>query len=170
MGGRPRNTPEVIWSKIDKRRPDECWPWLGWRSKGKRNKEQYGRLEINDKSYYAHRVVYALCNPGTIEMNAPEDKQELVLHTCDNPICCNPAHLYLGDHDQNMQDKVTRGRSKIWRSSLETPNAKLTAKQVRTIRKMRECGITFKEIAAFYKVSLACITHVVYRIHYKDID
>jgi hypothetical protein len=171
MGGRPRNTPDVIWSKVEQKGTDECWPWKGWVSQGKRNKEPYGRLQINGKSYYAHRVIYALCHPGEIELNAPDIANEhgFVLHTCDNPLCCNPNHLYLGDHDRNMRDKVERGRSNYWGNSVHSPKAKLTADQVRTIRKMHKSGVPFKDIAAFYKVSRSCITHVVYRIHYADV-
>ena len=86
--GRPANTAEVLWSKVDKKGEDECWPWLGY-SNGK-----YGRTEINDKSYYAHRVIFDLVNPGIINLNAPKNTDEhgFIMHSCDNPICCNPKH------------------------------------------------------------------------------
>ncbi len=172
MGGRPRNTPDVIWSKIDRRTAKECWPWIGSVNKGKRNKEPYGRLEINGKGYYAHRVVFSLCNPGLIDLNAPDDPHEpkFVLHECDNTLCCNPRHLYLGDHDDNMRDKVIRGRAKIWGSSVLSPRAKLNTDQVRRIRKIHAEGLSISEICAEYKLSRSCIDHVVRRWHYADID
>jgi hypothetical protein len=109
-GGRPANTPETIWKKVDKRGPDECWPWIGWRNEG-----GYGRTEINDVAYYAHRVVYDLENPGIITLKAPKNgKHGLVLHKCDNPCCCNPNHLYIGDQKQNVKDAIDRNRR--WRN------------------------------------------------------
>ena len=103
---RPANTTEVLWSKVDRRGPDECWPWLAFR-----NGQGYGRTWINGKGYFAHRVIFELANPGQIDRSAPNrDGNTFVLHTCDNSSCCNPAHLYLGSHADNMRDKVMRGR------------------------------------------------------------
>ena len=172
MGGRPANTPEVIWSKVDKRGPDECWPWKGWKSGGKRNKSPYGRIEIDDKSYYAHRIIYWLSFSGEIELNAPKDSSEsrFVLHKCDNPICCNPNHLFLGNHQDNMIDKVQKGRSNIWKSSVESPNAKLTEDDVRWIRFIHRQGFaTIKAQALLYDVSRSVISHLLYGLSYQDI-
>lgn len=172
MGGRPRNTPEVIWSKIDQRGTEECWPWKGWKSKGKRNKEEYGRLQINGKSYYAHRVVFYLCNPGLIELSAPDDSNEekFVMHSCDNPICCNPNHLSLGSHLDNMQDKVLKGRQVRYRSA-GSPRAKFTEDDVRWIRLIHKIGkATIKAQALLYNVHPSCIGHILYSRTYQDID
>ena len=59
--GRPENTPDVLWSKVDVRTSEECWPWMGFVSES-----GYGRTWINDKGYYAHRVIFNLANPGQI--------------------------------------------------------------------------------------------------------
>ena len=82
--GRPENTPETLWSKVDKRGPDECWPW-----KGVVEKSGYGRTWIGDVGYYAHRVIFDLANPGQIERKAPTNKKAngFLMHLCDNPIC-----------------------------------------------------------------------------------
>jgi hypothetical protein len=102
--GRPANTPETLWSKVDKRTMDECWPWIGTIKGG------YGRTEINDRAYYAHRVIFDLANPGLISREGPGMKADtLVLHRCNNKICCNPAHLYLGTQKDNMQDRLKTG-------------------------------------------------------------
>ena len=104
-GGRPANTPNEIWNKVDRRGPEECWHWIGWMTKS-----GYGRTEIKDVAYYAHRVVYDLVNPGEITLLAPKNRKGhgFVLHKCDNRRCCNPNHLYIGDQKQNCKDRSDR--------------------------------------------------------------
>src|ERR1700748_1341276 len=82
--------PEAIWAKVDKRGPDECWNWLG-----KLGKTGYGRTEIRGVRYQVHRVIFNFLNPGVIELRAPKNRRGsgYLLHSCDNPACCNPAHL-----------------------------------------------------------------------------
>jgi hypothetical protein len=74
--------------------PDDCWEW-----RGNRNNRGYGKLG----KIYAHRVAYELASgpiPSGLE----------VMHSCDNPPCCNPAHLSVGTHADNMQDMARKGR------------------------------------------------------------
>jgi len=108
--GKPANTPEVLWSKVDKRGEDECWNWMGYK-----NEDGYGRVQIKEWAYFAHRVIFNLVNPGIIELNAPKSYEEtgFLLHTCDNPSCCNPKHLWVGTHAQNMADKVAKTGKKV---------------------------------------------------------
>lgn len=108
--GRPANTPEVLWSKVDVRGEQECWPW-----KGTQTKSGYGRTWINDVGYYAHRVIFSLANPGQIELRAPANKRArgFLMHLCDNRICCNPAHLRVADIKTNNEDCVKKGRRKL---------------------------------------------------------
>lgn len=104
-----------FWARVDKRGPDECWPWLGGRCGN-----GYGRFKVNGKARGAHRIALF----GFAGLGDPA----LACHTCDNPICVNPAHLYAGTYDSNLQDMFDRGR---FRSGF-TP--KLTEEQVREIR------------------------------------
>lgn len=103
--GRPRNTEKVLWSKVDKHEPDECWPWIGSTNGG------YGRTEIRDRAYYAHRMIYYMTHPGEITLEGPEDVTSggLVLHICNNKLCCNPLHLYVGTQKDNMRDRLKTG-------------------------------------------------------------
>jgi hypothetical protein len=164
-GGRPANTPEILWSKVDKRGPDECWLWMGTV-----NKQGYGRTEINDKAYYAHRVIFALSNPGIIELEAPKDTKDQgwLRHTCDNPPCCNPRHLLVGTHQDNMNDKMERGRQ-VYFKSTKSPRAKLSEEEVLEIRRLKKQGATIKALALLYDVSLSCISHLLYGLSYQDI-
>lgn len=86
-----------FWDRVDK--SGECWLWFG-----KIEWDGYGRVKYKGKSYRAHRVAWELVN-GEIEDGL------LVLHRCDNPLCCNPSHLFLGTQQDNMTDKKQKGRA-----------------------------------------------------------
>jgi hypothetical protein len=151
--GRPANTPEVLWSKIDVKTEDECWNWKGYK-----NEDGYGRTWINDCGYYAHRVIYDLVYPNIITLSAPKNTDEtgFILHTCDNPSCCNPKHLWVGNCSENIADKVKKGRSADF-SGDKGPNCKLSMAQAQEIRQKRKDGISAQELANQYGVSLSSI-------------
>lgn len=161
-GGRPANTAEVIWSKVKKGDSNECWPWIGWR-----NEQGYGRTEIKDVAYYAHRVIFDLVHPQKITLAAPKDGSQTIMHICDNPPCCNPAHLRLGTHQENIQDMMEKGR-KSKPISHQSINAKLTEDEVREIRFMKRFA-TCKALALLYDVSATTIHGLLYGRHYQDI-
>lgn len=167
-GHPPRYTAARLWENVRKGSDEDCWPWLGWT-----NEHGYGRVEIDGKSYYAHRVIYQLAYPGSIKKAAPKDRTAsgFLRHRCDNPICCNPNHLLIGTQLDNMRDKVERGRSKWYDSSVESPNAKLTAHDVREIRRQfnPENGATRKALALLYDVSVSTIKGVISGRHYADV-
>ena len=115
-----RSLTERFWEKVDRRRPDECWPWRACKSK-----KGYGKIGEKGKVLYSHRVSYGLY-VGLI----PEGQH--VLHTCDNPPCCNPKHLFLGSQIDNNKDRDKKGRQ----SQKEGHNsAKLTEESVAEIRR-----------------------------------
>lgn len=161
---RPANTPEELWSKVDKRGPDECWPWLGFK-----NEQGYGRTWINDYGYYAHRVIYSLAYPDTLEWSAPKDKysDQFLLHTCDNTSCCNPAHLRKCTLNENNKDKMIKGRAKLYPKDTG-PRCKLTMEKAREIRRLRETGITARELAIKYEISLPSIKTLLRGDSYKE--
>ncbi len=89
-----------FWAKVDKRGPDDCWPWT---AKAK-HPFGYGRMTAGRGVYLkAPQVAYAL-ECGAI----PEGHG--VLHSCDNPPCCNQAHLFTGTQADNSQDMLSKGR------------------------------------------------------------
>lgn len=149
--GRPANTPDVLWSKVKIGAENECWEWQGYRNKGK-----YGRTWINDKGYYAHRVIFDLTFPNTIQLSAPKSTHEtgFVLHLCDNPPCCNPKHLWLGTHKDNMQDKAAKGRTPKFNGD-KGPRCKLTMEQAMQARYLRKTGVSAKELAVQFGISLS---------------
>jgi len=162
--GRPANTPDTLWSKVDKRNEDECWEWKGYK-----NKEGYGRAWINDKGYYAHRVIYSLAYPNTISLNAPKstDDTGFLLHTCDNPSCCNPKHLFIGSHWDNMADKVAKGRSADFTQD-KGPRCKLSMSQAREARELRKNGMSARDLALKFEISLASMKTLLRGDSYKE--
>ena len=162
--GKPANTSEVLWSKVEKKGDDECWPWLGYR-----NSDGYGRVQINDWQYYAHRVIYNLVYPGIIDIKAPKltDEKGFLLHTCDNPSCCNPKHLWVGTHRENMEDKVRKNRQKRFPTD-SGPRCKLTMTQAREARQLRKEGIPTRELALRFGLSLPSMKTLLAGKSYKE--
>lgn len=87
---------ERFWNKVEK--SENCWIWKGPLTKG------YGSM-FYKKIVKAHRFSYEI-HKGKI------DENKLICHTCDNPLCVNPEHLYSGTPKQNTQDSINRGRFK----------------------------------------------------------
>jgi hypothetical protein len=157
--GKPQNTPEVLWSKVDVKNPDDCWPWIG-----SVTENGYGRTWINDKGYYAHRVIFNLANPNMIELSAPKNKkaQGFLMHTCDNRICCNPNHLRVADLRENNLDARVKGRVKH-KSGGEHHRSVFTNEQIEKIVFLRQNGATAKIIAEKLNAKKATVKSLLFR-------
>lgn len=132
--GRPPNQPADVWRYVDIGAPDECWPWTG----GKRRRG-YGVFSLNGKSVVAHRLAY--------ELSTGEDPGALIVcHRCDNPPCCNPAHLFLGSYADNVRDMLDKGRARPPRGEAHH-GAKLDESVVREIRQRRAAGEKLVDLA-----------------------
>lgn len=143
--------PEVrFWRKVEKFGPEGCWIY-----RGSHTKNGYGRFQIGGKgSQYvgAHRYSYEL---------ATGERPEVVMHTCDNPFCVNPAHLRAGTYAENTADMYAKGRAKPGRAlGNRNYNTKLTPEDVRAIRQRqgesansvgRDFGVDHKAILAIWR-------------------
>lgn len=91
-----------FWSRVDIRSEDECWLWRGWL-----DQHGYGRWGYSKrKKEYAHRFAWRLT-----WCEIPEGL--VVMHSCDVPACCNPAHLMLGTQRANLTDRDRKGRGVV---------------------------------------------------------
>lgn len=115
-----------FWCRVYTGAVEECWPWAG-----STDTRGYGNLSWGGKRWTAHRLAYTLAN-GPIP-KASGHHGVVVMHRCDNRICCNPNHLTLGTHAENMADMVVKGRANRAPGE-ENGRAVLTAKQVAEIR------------------------------------
>lgn len=129
----------------------DCLEWVG--SKHERG---YGKIKINGKEYRSHRIAFFLANgsdPGELQ----------VCHSCDNPPCCLPAHLFLGTHLDNMIDREAKGRGKAVppdRISFPgdlNPAAKLTEAEATVIKYSSEPN---KVLAARFNVSPQLVCNI----------
>lgn len=146
----------AFWSKVEKRKPDECWPWLGYK-----NWYGYGLLCLYAKGLRkphaakASRISYWL-NVGPIQPGM------CICHHCDNPTCVNPDHLFIGTHLDNARDRIAKGRGNC-------PMRKLTATQAMTIYLAKQRGVSTSVLAQKYNVDVTAIKNIWRRITWKRI-
>lgn len=144
---------ELFWPKVKKSAPGGCWEWAGTT-----DDKGYGRLSGKRNGKWAmlaaHRVSYALeCGPIPRGM--------FVCHHCDNRICVNPAHLFLGTAADNNRDMTEKGR----RIAGEThPTSKLDWTKVKEIR---ASDLPHPILARKYGVSQPTISQVKANIVWK---
>ena len=79
----------------------ECWEWSGAKTP-----EGYGRLRFGGRQWYSHRLMFHL-------MLEPLKRDDVVLHTCNNPKCCSPFHLAVGTQEQNVHHMHASGRANM---------------------------------------------------------
>lgn len=143
-----------FWEKVDKSAgPDGCWPWLG-----ARDTFGYGRIRTSDGGIDgSNRIAWELIN-GPI----PHDGSHhgiCVLHKCDNPGCCNPKHLFLGNMGTNVRDMTQKNRHGMM---------KLTPEQVVEIRSLKD-KMTYREIGDLYGVSHQMVYFIMTRQSWRHI-
>jgi hypothetical protein len=139
-----------FWAKVDRRAPGGCWPWTASTFGGR-----YGQFYVTEvttkRNLLAHRVAWELASGQPV----PDGMH--VMHTCDVPRCCNPAHLKLGTHTDNMRDASSKGR-------LHAPRPKrhkVTDAQVEEIRALVAAGTLSSALAARFNVTESWISLVV---------
>ena len=152
-----------FWKKVNTnmRCHEECWEWSGGVSGS-----GYGHFGWQGKDITTHRYSYQLHHPITIDLFGGEDASKLcVCHKCDNRRCVNPAHLFLGSFNDNIQDKCAKGRARGGRP------AKLTTEEVLEIRVKydKKIGNTYKALSEEYGVSPTAIMAIIKEKYWKHI-
>ena len=137
-----------FFSKVEK--TGNCWIW-----KRSKTKSGYGVFNLSGKFIRAHRFSW-LWHNGDIS------KGICVCHSCDNPICVNPKHLWLGTPTQNNLDRDKKGRTSKNPYGEKNSNAKLTNEEAFAIRKIYSLGKTNTEkLSVLFKVSRYSIRQIV---------
>lgn len=116
---RPRSYGEFL-DQVPVLAANECWPW-----NGPRFEKGYGKYDYDGKQHRAHRVAYEL-------FRGPIPHGKLVCHSCDNPPCVNPLHLWVGTQSDNLQDCHGKGRRNV--AGEHNGSARLTGPLVAKIR------------------------------------
>lgn len=141
---------ERFLEKVKRGGPDDCWEWTA-----SRTHNGYGRFKIASwKTVHANRVAWALehgTDPGDL----------IVRHSCDNPPCCNPAHLLLGTVADNNADKLERGRHRNGKlGGVRNPMARLTEADVADIVRRLKNHESNMSIATHHKVGHALVSRI----------
>jgi hypothetical protein len=149
----------LFWSHVAVAGPNDCWNWQAASWVG------YGQFRANGKMIRAHRFSYEL-------HHGPIPKGQHVCHSCDNPSCVNPAHLFLGTPAENAADSKAKGRTLS--SAKSHPGelhgrAILTRQVVLEIRKRHAAGERQVVLAAQYGLSKGGIAQVVHYRTWKHI-
>jgi hypothetical protein len=134
------STAERLWRRVDKSGgPDACWPFTR-----AVNRKGYGIVGGRNRGL-AHRIAFEA-------VKGPVPDGLLVCHHCDNPPCCNPAHLFAGTIPDNALDMVAKGRAPDMRNE-RCGKSRLTDQQVADIRKRWAEGETITSLAQEHGVS-----------------
>lgn len=124
-----------FWHYVQKQ--DACWVWMGAKSPS-----GYGRFNFLGRTVQAHRLAFELVRGTTEGLH--------VCHTCDNPACVNPDHLFLGTDADNHMDKARKLRA----------GKALTGEQVKEIKQLVASGIILQDIANQFEVSRKSIQRI----------
>lgn len=142
--------PEKFWANADTSGgPDACWFWKNSLSGG------YGHMRTKAGRKKAHRIAYVLTHRRL-------DPSLEVCHTCDNPACVNPKHLFMGTHQENMTDRTNKGRSFRHKGTLNG-RAKLTDEQVLQIRRLSANGASNVLLGKEFGVTDVMVSRIVSR-------
>lgn len=160
----PDRPPEDFWARVDK--SGDCWPWLG-----RKNKKGYGKFQAT----YAHRYSWGLSNGSP----APDDIQ--ILHSCDNPPCVRPDHLFPGTAQDNSDDMMAKGRSASGDKSFPRLHPEkmrrgeriawsiLKESDVHLIRALRSNGFAVPPIAQRFGVTVGTLTNLLKGVAWKAV-
>lgn len=149
---------ERFWSKVDRSGgASACWPW-----RPSKQQPLHGQFFVSKERGIVPAHTYAV--ELVTGQSCPPGKEGC--HRCDNPPCCNPAHVYYGTRQQNVDDMWTRGRG---RRGSRHRYALLAETSVLAIRERFAAGETSPALAAEFGTSIGCITDIVNGHNWKHV-
>lgn len=149
------STDPSFWRKTSLDKITGCVNWLG-----PKIPTGYGCLWKNKIKYYSHRYAFIITK-GSI----PEGM--LVCHKCDNRLCCNPEHLFLGTYADNSKDMCSKNRQNKPKGELQS-NSKLIELKVKQIRALYPF-LKMEYLAHAFEVSVSCISKIILRKDWSHI-
>jgi hypothetical protein len=137
-----------------------CHVWTS-----RKDKKGYGKIGYRKKYVSVHRLLWGF-------EKSPLEKSQWLLHTCDNPSCCNLDHLYIGTPKDNVRDMDCRNRRNVknHRRGEKSNLAKFNEDQVKQILKLHVNGMTGADIARKFSVTKETIYKIINRVSWKHID
>lgn len=159
-------------NKYEVNQENGCWEWTA----GIRNKFGYGAMAFDGRVQDAHRVSW-LIHHGEIP------KHKYVCHKCDNPVCVNPDHLFLGTPQDNVTDCIKKGRFNHLHMN-STPRERgeetrfkkghtnsrvLSVEQVKEVKFLLSVGVSPKEIAFYTGVKFHAVRDIKYKKAYVNV-
>lgn len=148
----------TFWDKVV-RMPTGCWEWQATRTQ-----RGYGRVSFRGRPTTAHRAAYEMTH-------GPIPEGMWVMHSCDNPPCCNPDHLSVGTPSDNAMDMVRKGRANPpMTHGSRIGTAKLTEALVAEIRTRRKSGESVRSLARQYSVSRKTVRNVVTGAYWRHVE
>lgn len=136
--------------------PSGCHEW-----QASRMASGYGRMSIDGNHRGAHRVSWEITN-GPIENGL------FVCHKCDNKLCVNPDHLFLGTQKENLNDCVRKGRTNRAHGE-RAARSTVTEIEVVKIRELARSGMMYRDIAKMFPIGTRGIGHIVRRRTWKHV-
>jgi len=121
---------------------------------GRRNPKGYGQRKYNGSNHLSHRVAYAVSKG--LSMQDIQGRQ--ICHTCDNPPCVNPEHLFLGTQDDNSADMVRKDRQS---KGEHRPQSRLKDAVVQEARELVGAGASQASVARYFNVDPSTISRAV---------
>jgi hypothetical protein len=159
-----------FWSRVDVKGPNQCWLWKGrWR-----RPTAAPEIYWMGRNTPVSRISFELHSGKALpKYNRHDKKSPIVMHSCDNPPCCNPAHLKKATHLENARDREAKsrgGQTGNPTAGESRPNAKLTEQSVKEIRrKYIPRKYPVRRLAKEYRVGIHLITAVLKRKRWKHV-
>lgn len=147
----PKTLGEAVEIRVDKSTPDGCWNWIA-----PLHNCGYGKFSFRGEPWLSHRAAYTAAR-------GPIPPGMFVLHSCDNRRCCNPAHLRVGTHAENIQDAVDRGRNVFGERVV---GSKLTEAAVLEIR---SSAVSQQALARRFGVAQSTVSKASNRINWRSV-